>query len=114
MGSWLCRAALFAACSTSAIAPGALARDAADDADRRAAATEAAMTNEERVSLLNGIMAMPLGDLKIPEGAPFGAGYIPGIQRLGVPALTETDASLGVSYVGGLRGDGATALIDVG
>ncbi len=110
MGSWLCRAALLAACSTSAIAPGVEARDATDDADRRAAATEAAMTNDERVSLLNGIMAMPLGDVKIPEGAPFGAGYIPGIPRLDVPALTETDASLGVSYLGGLRGDGATAL----
>jgi len=110
MGSWLCRAALLAACSTSIAASAAYARDTVDDADSRAAATEAAMTNDERVSLLNGIMAMPFGDVKIPEGAPFGAGYIPGIPRLGVPSLTETDASLGVSYVGGLRGDGATAL----
>ena len=110
MGSWLCRAALLAACSMSAIAPGVQARDAVDDADRRAAAAEAVMTNAERVTLLNGILAMPLGDVKIPKGVPFGAGYIPGIPRLDVPALTETDASLGVSYLGGLRGDGATAL----
>ncbi|WP_411338756.1 glycoside hydrolase family 3 C-terminal domain-containing protein [Sphingopyxis sp. J-6] len=110
MGPWLCRVALFAACSPLAVASQAHAGDTNNDADRRAATTEAAMTNEERVTLLNGILAMPLGDTKIPEGAPLGAGYIPGIERLGVPALTETDASLGVSYIGGLRGDGATAL----
>jgi beta-glucosidase len=33
-----------------------------------------------------------------------------GIDRLGVPALKETDASLGVAYAMGARGDGATAL----
>ncbi|MGV1683868.1 beta-glucosidase [Sphingopyxis sp. NJF-3] len=110
MKSWLCCAALLAACSTSAIAQRAQAREPAAEADERAAATEAAMTDAERITLLNGIMAMPYGDVKIPDGVPFGAGYIPGIERLGVPALTETDASLGVSYIGGLRGDGATAL----
>jgi beta-glucosidase len=110
MKSWLCCAGLLAACSTFAIAQRAEAQDSTNNADSRAAATEAAMTDAERVSLLHGIMAMPYGDVKIPEGVPFGAGYIPGIERLAVPPLTETDASLGVSYVGGLRGDGATAL----
>ncbi|WP_366857331.1 glycoside hydrolase family 3 N-terminal domain-containing protein, partial [Novosphingobium sp.] len=35
---------------------------------------------------------------------------VPGLPRLDVPALTETDASLGVAWLGGLRHDGATAL----
>jgi beta-glucosidase len=39
-----------------------------------------------------------------------GAGYIAGLPRLGVPALKETDASLGVAWVGGARKRGATAL----
>ncbi|MFK4979922.1 glycoside hydrolase family 3 N-terminal domain-containing protein, partial [Klebsiella pneumoniae] len=37
-------------------------------------------------------------------------GYIAGVPRLAIPALTESDASLGVAWVGGLRHDGATAL----
>jgi len=81
-----------------------------DDPDARAAAIEGRMTDAERVTITHGIMAIPYGDTKIPEVAPLGAGYVEGIPRLGVPALTETDASLGVAYVGGLRKDGATAL----
>lgn len=81
------------------------------DPDARAAATEAAMTQDERTIMTRGILAIPLMAGPLPEGAVVGAGYVPGIPRLGVPALTETDASLGVSYVGGMRGDGgATAL----
>lgn len=39
------------------------------------------------------------------------AGYVAGVPRLGIPALTETDASLGVTNPMRLRaGDGATAL----
>ncbi len=110
MKSWLCCAALLAACSTSVFAEQTQATEPMSEADERAAATQAAMTDAERVTLLSGIMAMPYGDVTLPQGVPFGAGYIPGIARLNVPALTETDASLGVSYVGGLRGDGATAL----
>ncbi|MGH8207211.1 MAG: glycoside hydrolase family 3 protein, partial [Steroidobacteraceae bacterium] len=68
------------------------------------------MTPDERMVLLHGIMAIPSGQTHIPPGAIFGAGYVPGIARLGVPALKESDASLGVAYVNGLRKDGATAL----
>lgn len=80
------------------------------DPDARAAAVEKQMTAAERVTITHGIMAMQYGATKIPEGVILGAGYVEGIPRLGVPALYETDASLGVSYVGGLRSDGATAL----
>lgn len=81
-------------------------------AEARAAATVARMTPAEKVILTNGIMPLPVSENgpPIPAEAIPGAGYVPGIPRLGVPALTETDASLGVSYVFGLRGDGATAL----
>jgi beta-glucosidase len=77
----------------------------------RAAATEAAMTDAERTTLTHGIMAMPIiPGIVIPADAVPGAGYVPGIPRLNVPALRESDASLGVSYVMGARKDGATAL----
>lgn len=81
-------------------------------AEARAAAIVAQMTLEEKVVLTHGIMPLPLGGpgSSIPADAIPGAGYIPGIIRLGVPALKETDASLGVSYVMGIRKDGATAL----
>jgi beta-glucosidase len=83
-----------------------------DAAARRAAATVAQMDPAERVVLTHGIMPLPLfpNSPPIPEGAIPGAGYVNGIPRLGIPALTETDASLGVSWVMGARGDGATAL----
>lgn len=81
------------------------------DPDARAAATEARMRPDERTTLTHGLWAIPLiPGVVIPPEAITGAGYVQGIERLGVPALTETDASLGVSYIAGLRGDGATAL----
>jgi beta-glucosidase len=57
-------------------------------------------------------MPLPVGatPLPIPADAIPGAGYVGGAARLGIPALKETDASLGVAYVFGLRRDGATAL----
>ena len=78
--------------------------------DARAAATLAAMRPEEKTVLTHGIMALPFGGRAVPAEATLGAGYVAGIPRLGVPALRETDAGLGVAYVGGLRHDGATAL----
>jgi beta-glucosidase len=83
-----------------------------DNSLKRAIATEAAMVGEERVILTHGIMAVPLaGGFVLPDGAVYGSGYVAGIPRLGVPALTESDASLGVAYALGLRRDsGATPL----
>lgn len=81
-------------------------------AEKRAAAIVSRMTAEEKTALTHGIIAIPLfPGMKLPPQAIAGAGYVPGIPRLNIPALTETDASMGVSYVMGLRGDGgATAL----
>jgi beta-glucosidase len=81
-------------------------------AEKRAAQIVSQMTANEKSVLTHGIIAIPFfPGMKIPPEAVAGAGYVPGIPRLKIPALTETDASLGVSYVMGLRGDGgATAL----
>lgn len=83
---------------------------ASDSPDARAAALVAQMSPDELGVLVHGQMAMPLLGLKVPAGAVPGAGYIPGIARLGIPALAESDASLGVAWVMGVRKDGATAL----
>jgi len=100
--------ALVAAAGCSASLAGA--PPAANTPDARADALVRQMSLEELGSLVHGRMAVPLLGMTIPDGAVPGAGYVPGIARLGIPALTESDASLGVSWVGGLRKDGATAL----
>jgi beta-glucosidase len=73
------------------------------------------MTDDERFSLLVGVMGAagelwPLRDERIPPGVPMSAGYVPGIPRLGVPALQMSDAGLGVTNPGYRPGDTATAL----
>lgn len=62
--------------------------------------------------LTHGIMPLPFGanPRPIPREALPGAGFVPGIPRLGVPPLKETDAGLGVAYTMGARKDGATAM----
>jgi len=98
------------------LAPAVLHAQQAPAIDMTSAALRAAesvkkLTADEKVLLTHGIMPLPfLPGTVIPAGAVPGAGYVPGIPRLGVPALTETDASLGVAWIGGLRKDGATAL----
>lgn len=103
---------LFASVALSLTLPAAAAAQPDRDAKDRAKATEEKMTADERVVLTHGPMAVPFSpQMAIPSGAVAGAGYIPGVPRLGIPALTETDASLGVAYVGGVRGpEGATPL----
>ncbi len=72
------------------------------------------MTDDERFSLLVGVMgageSWPLHDERIPPGVPMSAGYVPGVPRLGVPALQMSDAGLGVTNPGFRPGDTATAL----
>ena len=67
--------------------------------DARATLLEKAMTADERLSLVHGPMALPqfMKDGKLPEGAVASAGFIPGVPRLGIPHLQESDASLGVT-----------------
>lgn len=84
------------------------------DPDVRAREVEDRMTDDERFALLVGVMGTgdlwPLRDQRIPAGVPMSAGYVPGIPRLGVPALLMSDAGLGVTNPGYRPGDTATAL----
>ena len=69
------------------------------------------MTEQEKLSLVHGVIAAPWGDKPKPAGSIGSAGYVPGIPRLGIPALQETDAELGVANPGDVRpGDTATAM----
>jgi beta-glucosidase len=79
-------------------------------ADRRAQLLEKQLTDAERIALVHGMFGAPVKD-RMPTGALGSAGYVPGIPRLGVPALQETDASLGVTNPSEIRPkDRATAL----
>ncbi len=80
----------------------------------RARETESQMSDDERFSLLVSVMGANavIGerDRRIPEDVAMSAGYVPGVPRLGVPALLMTDASLGITNPGYRPGDTATAL----
>ncbi len=84
--------------------------------DERARLALGAMTRAEKFTLLHGTMPLPyVGHdgvpVPVPAAAIPAAGYVPGVARLGIPALYETDASLGVANPNGIRpGDVATAL----
>jgi beta-glucosidase len=84
------------------------------DPDERARAVDAELTDDERFSLLFSLMVVIFGgarDPRVPPDVPQIAGWVPGVERLGVPALKITDAALGVTNPGGGRpGDTATAL----
>lgn len=84
------------------------------DPDARARQVEAQLTDDERFALLVSVMGAgemwPVRDERIPPGVPMSAGYVPGVPRLGVPALLMSDAGLGVTNPGYRPGDTATAL----
>ena len=78
--------------------------------DAKAEQIVASMTPAERMQLVLGQGGVPLRN-GVPTGAIGSAGYVPGVPRLGVPALQETDASLGIANPENRRrGDVATAL----
>src|SRR5690606_24185482 len=88
--------------------PGANVETASQE---KAEQTLSKMTFEEKVQLLHGPITRLVPKSKRPEDVAVGAAYIEGIPRLGIPTLTETDASLGVSNLLETRkGDVATAL----
>jgi beta-glucosidase len=77
--------------------------------DARPAKLVGAMSRDEKMGLLSS--DMPIMMPKRPADAVIGAGYTPGIERLGIPPLRMTDASLGVSNLLNMRKDDvATAL----
>jgi beta-glucosidase len=71
----------------------------------------ARMTEDDKFAWLSGPMAIPLTDELKAQGAIGSAAFYPGIPRLGIPAMQQADASLGISNIGGVRpGDHATGL----
>ena len=86
-------------------------RDASLPPPQRAQMALAQMTQREKLSLVHGVIAAPWGGKPRPDGSVGSAGYVRGVPRLGIPALQETDAELGVANPGGVRrGDTATAM----
>jgi len=75
--------------------------------DARAELVLKQMTLDEQIRLLHGQFPTFMG--KRPPGVQMSAGYVPGIPRLGIPDLTESDASLGVASAG-RKDDEAVAL----
>ncbi len=79
--------------------------------DKRAELLNRELTLDERIRMVHGIWSRPDRDITVPADAIISAGYVPGAPRLGIPALYETDASLGITNPLHLRpNDGATAL----
>jgi beta-glucosidase len=79
-------------------------------AEARAKALVAAMTTEEKLAIVHGYFP-PMAKPAQPIAMTPSAGHIPGIPRLGIPTLRESDASLGVAnQVEQRKGDTATAL----
>jgi beta-glucosidase len=67
------------------------------------------LTLDEMINLVHG--PMPALVTTPPADAALGAGYIPGVARLSIPPLNESDASLGIANPRKVRpGDGATGL----
>jgi beta-glucosidase len=78
--------------------------------DAKAEQIVASMTPSQRLQLVRGQTGVPLRN-GVQTGAIGSAGYVPGVTPLGVPALQETDASLGITNPENRRrGDVATAL----
>ena len=77
------------------------------DPDKRADLALGQMTQDEKIALVHG--AFPRMMKTMPAGVVSSAGYIPGVPRLGLPDLKESDASLGVATAG-RKDDDAAAL----
>ncbi|WDS37193.1 beta-glucosidase [Pseudoxanthomonas sp.] len=77
--------------------------------DARAHAWVQAMTEDEKYRLLRTEFGFDSDKHKQPVGGYGGAGYMPPIERLGIPAIQESDAGQGVAHPGA-SGQGSTAL----
>lgn len=105
----VCLAALSLAAPGMTQAAGKAARPWMDpklSPDRRADLVIAQMTLDEQIALLHGSMPRFMGPEK-PAHVVISAGYIPGVPRLNIPDLTESDASLGVANAGRKDDDAA-------
>ena len=64
------------------------------------------MTLDQQIALLHGQMPVFMGPKK-PAHVQISAGWMPGLPELGIPDLTESDASLGVATAGRKDDDAA-------
>ena len=84
-------------------------RDKSRPAAVRAAALVKAMTLQEKLTYIHGLFPNRINPR--PADMVPSAGYVPGVPRLGIPTLRESDASLGVANQMNRRTDDvATAL----
>jgi beta-glucosidase len=93
--------------------PGRPWMDPGLDPDSRTRLLLGAMTRNEKLALVFGYFSSdaPWKNFKRPEdGLEQSAGYIAGLARLGVPALHETDAGIGVASQPGPHPRPGTAL----
>jgi beta-glucosidase len=81
-------------------------------AEARAERLVEQLTREEKLRLVHGYFPpFVVGKPGMPTDIIPSAGYVPGVPRLGIPTLRESDASLGVAnQVEQRKGDVATAL----
>jgi beta-glucosidase len=87
--------------------------DATLSPDARAKLLVAQLTQDEKFQLIRSYYAGPdrPPNKPFPPGAIASAGYVPPIARLGIPAIEESDAGLGVASSDRMRpGDYATPL----
>ena len=83
--------------------------DRALGAEARADLLLAELTREEKLLLVNGhVGASAPGRPQPPPGGMGSAGFVAGVERLGIPYQQQTDASLGVANLH--DGVGSTAL----
>lgn len=86
-------------------------------ADARADLVQAQMTQDEQLLILKGYYGANVkmswikpAPVELRSLLPGSAGFVPGVARLGVPALRETDAGVGIANTNWMRpSDTATA-----
>ncbi|WP_342113541.1 beta-glucosidase family protein [Pseudoduganella sp. OTU4001] len=81
------------------------------DADQRAKALVQQMTLDEKLKLVFGYFSTDFkGVAKPAQGVPYSAGFVYGIERLGIPHQQLTDAGMGVATQPGPAPRARTAL----
>src|SRR5262245_33951291 len=85
-------------------------RDRDQDADARAAQLVAQLTLDEKLQLVHGwgVCGIPIGG---PTDGNRGAGFIPGVPRLGIPDFNSNDGPAGPGNCAG-RANGAGTVLD--
>ena len=76
--------------------------DAKLDADKRADLALAAMTNDEKFTVIFGYFGADMKPkyTRHPDSLDASAGYVAGVPRLGIPGQWQTDAGVGVATQG--------------